>query len=121
VTLRTWQIELAVVASVLAGVNLLVGSAWLEWLGAAAVLAGFAHAQVADRLAERQAIRTQPDVECHRLATRYFVSKEALWCAYFMGHGSWSALVGCAVFLAYPIWRSFWRLYRPIKPLGSKA
>lgn len=52
--MRTWQAELAVVAVSLGAVALLSGGGWLELVGAAAVALSFAHAQVADRLAERE-------------------------------------------------------------------
>ena len=112
--MRTWKVELFVVAVVLSCVAVVSGKGLVEWVGSAAVLLSFAHAQVADRLAEREAFREKPTVECHRLATRYFVSKEILWCAYFLTHKSWSALVGVALFLAYPAWRKLWRARRPV-------
>lgn len=111
--IRTWHIELAVAAAVLIVVALATGGA-LELLGAGAVLGSFAHAQVADRLAEREAARERPAVECHRWAARYLVGKELLWCAYFVLHGSWSALAGVGLFLAYPSWRRWWRRRHPL-------
>jgi hypothetical protein len=94
------------------------GAPLLECVGAAAVLASFAHAQVADRMAEYSAKAeyfsepvlgfTRP-AACWRWALRYFVTKELLWLVYFVAHRSWSALVGVGVFLAYPLWRKWWR------------
>lgn len=107
--MRTWPFELGFVATVLGAVVLATGAPAIEWVGSGAVLASFAHGQVADRLAEKDAARALPDVECHAWARRYFVSKEALWLVYFGAKGAWSALVGCAVFLAYPVWRSWWQ------------
>lgn len=107
--IRTWHIEAFVVGSALATVVLLSGRTVVEWVGALAVLASFMHAQIADRLAEREAARPTPDVECHRHAVQYFVAKELLWCVYFVVHQSWSALVGVGLFLAYPLWRKWWR------------
>jgi hypothetical protein len=119
---RTWQAEMAVVAAVLAAVALGSGGDWLEFVGTAAVLLSFGHAQVADRLAEsererRAYVRFDNDahgVECYRWATRYLVSKEALWLVYFVLHASWSALAGVVLFLAYPLWRRWWRARHPL-------
>lgn len=51
------------------------------------------------------------------------VSKEALWTTYFIALHAWSALVGCALFLAYPLWRELWRRWHPMSqsapPEGS--
>jgi hypothetical protein len=106
---RTWHVEMLVVGAVLSAVVLLTGGSSLEWIGAGAVLLSFGHAQVADRLAENEAKREDPAVDCHRWATRYLVGKEVLWCAYFVLHGSWSALAGVGLFLAYPLWRGWHR------------
>lgn len=120
--MRTWYVEMFVVAVVLSAVALLSGGGPLELLGAAAVLLSFGHAQVADRLAEREAerrayVRFDDDahgVACHAWATRYLVGKEALWLFYFVAHRSWSALAGVALFLAYPVWRRWWRARHPL-------
>jgi hypothetical protein len=110
----TWPLELSIAALVLAGVAL-IGGGWLDALGALAVLAGFAHGQVADRLREAQE-RPSPGrgaVACFRMERRYFVGKELLWLLYFVSLGAWPALAGCALFLAYPLWRRAWRAHRP--------
>lgn len=112
-TIRTWHAEVAVVAAVLFTIAFATGG-WVEALGAVAVTVTFAHAQVADRLAERDAARERPSVACHRWATRYLVGKEALWLGYFMLHHSWSALAGVALFLAYTPWRRWWRHRHPL-------
>ncbi len=114
-TVRTWHVELAVVAVILAAVALVTHGGAVELLGAGAVTLSFAHAQVADRLAERDAARARPSVACHAWATRYLVGKEALWLAYFVVHRSWSALAGVALFLAYPLWRRWWRAGHPLR------
>jgi hypothetical protein len=107
--IRTWHVEAAGVAVVLATVTLATGARAVEWIGSLAVLASFMHGQVADRLAEREAARSSPDVHCHRWAGRYFAAKEALWLVYFVVHRSYAALAGVALFLAYPLWRRWWR------------
>ena len=111
--LRTWHVELAVVAAVLLAVVFATGGGWLELLGAGAVTLSFAHAQVADRLAElARDVRDQTLAPCHRWASRYLVGKETLWLVYFVAHRSWSALAGVALFLAYTPWRRWWRRSR---------
>lgn len=123
--MKTWHLETLTVAAVLVTVALLSGGGPLELLGAGAVLLSFGHASVADRLAEaereRRAYARFADgdtdkhaVECHRWATRYLVGKEALWLVYFVLHHSWSALAGVGLFLAYPLWRGWWRRRYPL-------
>lgn len=112
--IRTWMIEMSVVAGVLTAVALGSGGGLTELLGAAAVTLTFGHAQVAERLAERDAARERPSVRCHRWAMRYLVTKEALWLLYFVIHKSWAALAGVFLFLLYPIWRRFWRARKPL-------
>ena len=114
VQIRTWHIETAFVAIVLATVAMATGAKPVEWLGSLAVLAGFGHASIGVRMAEREAQRVRPSVECHAKQVLYYVAKELLWTAYFISTHSWSALVGCGVFLAYPIWRGIWRRYHPV-------
>lgn len=111
---RTWMLEMTLVAFVLLVVVFLTGDGWLELVGAGAVLLSFGHAQVADRLAEREASRATVSVDCHRWATRYLVGKETLWLLYFVAHRSWSALAGVGLFLVYPAWRRFWRARKPL-------
>lgn len=113
-TFRTWHAENLVVAAVLLSVWALTGFKLVELLGAAAVLCGFCHASIAERMRECEAARAVPDVECHRLSTWFFLAKEAGWFAYFAIMGAWSALVGCGVFLAYPLWRKWWRRIHPL-------
>lgn len=112
--MKTWKLELAVVAMVLGTVVVVTRGGLLEAVGALAVLAAFAHAQVTERMREKQAAKTKPDVHCHRWSLRYFMAKELLWLSYFIAHRSWSALVGVAVFLLYPLWRRWWRARRPM-------
>lgn len=112
--MRTWHIEIAIVAAVLTAVALVTGPGLIELVGAAAVTLSFAHTQVADRLAEREAARSSASVACHRWAARYLVGKEVLWLAYFVAHRSWSALAGVVLFLGYAPWRRWWRSRHPL-------
>lgn len=104
----TWRAEMAFVAVVIGGVSWASGG-WRSWIVAVAVVLSFGHAQVADRMREKEAARAMPDVECWRWSERYFVGKEAAWALYFFASRSWPALAGVAVFLAYPAWRRVWR------------
>lgn len=113
-SIRTWKLEASVAAIVLATVVLLGGNKLLEWIGALAVLLTFMHAQVTDRLAEREAARPKPEVPCFRWAQRYFVCKETLWLLYFVFHHSWSAITGVILFMLYPAWRQYWRKRHPL-------
>lgn len=107
--MRTWHAEMAVVAIVLGAVVLGTHARPIEWVGSAAVLMSFAHGQVSDRLAEKEAKRASPEVDCYRWSRRYFLAKEMLWVAYFAAIGSYSALAGCGLFLVYPAWRMWHR------------
>jgi len=117
-TLKTWYGEHAFVVTVQLAIVALAGGGWLQWLTAAAVYAGFSHASVAERLREREAARPQPTVACHRWLHGYWVAKEVLWAAVFVATGAWPALSGCGIFLAYPVWRAYWRRHHPI---GGRA
>lgn len=118
--IRTWHLELGVVALVLSIVALLTSNNLVQWIGVGAVTLTFAHAQVATRLAEReeQRGRTQAAVECYYMAQHYFVGKELLWLCYFTLLQAWTALVGVGLFLVYPFWRRWWRQHHP---LGSRT
>lgn len=106
--MKTWHVEIAAVAAVLAAVLFATGAPSAELVGSAAVLAGFGHASVSARMSEAQAAMPAPSVECWRKATYYWIAKELLWVAYFVMHQSYAAIVGCGVFLVYPLWRK-WR------------
>lgn len=113
--MKTWHAENAFVAITLGSVVAITGGRWVEWVGAAAVFCGFCHASIAERMREREAARPVPSVECHSLATWFFLAKEAGWVVYFVALHAYSALVGCAIFLAYPLWRRAWRRWHPIE------
>lgn len=117
--MKTWHFENAVAIVVLASTAMLAGNTWIEWLGAAAVFCGFCHGSIAERLREREAARPVASVECHRLLGWYFVGREVLWTTYFVALGAWSAIAGCVLFAAYPVWRKFWRKRHPLNEQGS--
>lgn len=106
--MRTWKLEMLVVAALLAGVAHAGGSGPLQWLTAAAVLLSFGHMQVANRLEEAESARPQTYVHCRAWLDRYLVAKELMWAVVFTVAGAWPALLGCAVFALYPAWRR-WR------------
>ena len=126
--LRTWHLEGLFVASALAGALVAFGRAgdWREWVAALGVQLGFHHASVANRLQEAEEARARAakdtvtehgkwlhHVECVRWLSRYWVFKELAWVAYFLATGAVSALVGCGVFIAHPLWRCTWRRFHP--------
>lgn len=115
--MKTWKVETLVVAVILLAVNFFAHRLWtIELIASAAVLLTFGHTSIAARLAEQEELRQVPQVECYRKMWYYFAGKETLWFLYFFLNHSYSALVGVCVFLAYPIWRRWWR---KIKPLGQ--
>ncbi len=109
--LKIWMLEMAVVAVVLSVVAYL-GGRTVDWVGSAAVLLTFGHAQVADRLHERAQVAPEVAIHCMPWLRRYFYGKELLWCIYFVWQGSWPALAGVGVFLLYPVWRSWWGFWK---------
>lgn len=108
--MKTWQIEMLVVACILALITALkfifTDAGPIELVGSIAVLASFGHMQIADRLREKAAQQPHPDVECHRWLSRYLLAKEILWVVFFFATGSYAALAGCFIFLFYQVWRS---------------
>jgi hypothetical protein len=113
--MKTWKIEMIVVAAILLTVNFFTQKLFtIEMLAATAVLLTFGHIQISERLAEKEAQKSFPEVECYRKLHYYFIAKELFWLAYFFMNHSYSALVGVFTFLAYPIWRKYWRKYHPL-------
>lgn len=106
--MKTWVFELLGACSVLS-VSALAAGGGAHWLSALAVALSFCHAQVASRLDEAEERRSQIGVHCRAWLARYLVAKEIAWVSYFVLTGSWPALVGCVLFLAYPVWRRWWR------------
>jgi hypothetical protein len=113
---KTWKLEMLIVSIILIAVNYFTHKLYtIELLAALAVLMTFGHAQIADRLAEQEALRTIPVVDCYRKMWYYFIGKEIFWFLYFFLNHSYSALIGVFVFIAYPFWR---KLYRKINRHG---
>lgn len=118
--IRTYAIELAFVATALATVWVSTGCKLVELVGSVGVLATFAHAQVSQRMEEKEGEKKVADVHCWRWTRRYFYLKELAWLIYFLSHGAWSALVGVFVFLLYYPWRKAWRTYASPLPPSKK-
>lgn len=112
--IKTWHFENAFVASALIAVWVATGCRPVEFIGAGAVFCGFCHASIGERMREREAARPVPSVECHTKMVWFFVAKEIGWASYFVLNRSWSALVGCAIFALYPLWRRLWRRHHPM-------
>lgn len=107
--MKTWKIEMAVVAAVLLLVNLLSHRLFtIEIVSTIAVLLTFGHAQISARLSEQQSLAEKPTVDCYRKLYLYYVGKEVCWFLYFLVNQSYSALVGVIVFLLYPLWRKYY-------------
>lgn len=112
--LRTYHFENAVVLVILAVPFFFTQDLRLtEIIAAIAVFLTFQHAQIADRMQERQAAQTVPDVECHWKSNLYFMAKEAMWILFFALTRSWAALLGAFVFFLYPFWRKWYRRRYP--------
>ena len=107
--IKTWHIEMFIVAIILFGVVAISKNSYVEILGTLAVLASFGHTQISFRLQELEEQKPVPSVECHRYLTFYFFTKEFFWFSYFIATKSYSALFGVVLFLLYPIWRKIWR------------
>jgi hypothetical protein len=141
---QTYQVEYLVVGTVLLVTRLLAGGfsldplaafsehGWLafwtdpvlriwlaDWLALIGVSYSFAHASVADRLAEVEGERVTagqaPTIECYDKLHGSFVKREIAWLLTFLLLQSWSALVGVFIFLAYPAWRHAWRRHYPVR------
>ncbi len=112
---KTWMGETAVVACILSLVAYFTGNHLVQWVQALAVLCTFGYVSVANRVLEVEQQKDKPSVECHKMAMRYFVAKEIFWAIAFLMIKAYPALIGIGIFLAYPVWRKWWRRYHPIK------
>jgi hypothetical protein len=113
--IKTWMYEISVIAAVLFSVTLIFANNLVNWLSTFAVLFTFNHAQIADRLKERQKKMEVPDVECYHKLDKLFVIKEILWITTFIIIGSYAAIVGSVMFALYPLWRKYYRHnFKPI-------
>lgn len=116
--MKTWHIELSVVAVVLITVTLLTNPDWVNWVTTLAILFTFNHAQIGDRLQERQAVRQVKDVPCYYKLNKLFAAKEVLWIIAFLLMHNYAAIVGSGLFALYPYWRKLYRKH--FKPLTTQ-
>lgn len=112
--MKTWKIEAFIIFSVLLIQLFFTGFGFGEIICSIAVYITFLHCQVADRMQERQAILSVPDVECHHKLNKYFIAKELLWVTFFAINKNYAALSGAILFSIYPIWRKYYRKIKPI-------
>src|ERR1700748_1321417 len=113
--IKTWIVESAVVLALLLIPTLFTGFHWREMIGVLAVFFTFKQTQIADRMSEKNAKQATPDVHCYKWFYRHLIIKEVLWVSFFIMVKSWPALIGCAIFLLYPIWRKAYRKFKPVK------
>lgn len=113
--LRTWHLELAVVATTLVVLTYFLANNLDNWIATLAVAITFGYTQISDRLAEKQKLLPDPSVECYWKLNYYFWAKEIIWVILFIRIHSYAALGGCVIFALYPFWRKFYRF--KIKPL----
>ena len=112
--MRTWHKEAIVVGAVLIVQLFFTRFALPEITASLAVFFTFLHAQVGDRMQERQATMEIPDVHCYWKLNWYFWIKEFLWISFFLMNGAYAALSGAIMFFIYPFWRKYWRKIKPI-------
>jgi hypothetical protein len=113
--MKTWKYEILVVAIILVAVTFFTKNDWVNWVTTLAILLTFNHAQIGDRLQERQGAMDKPTVECYHKLNKLFAGKEVCWIIAFLLMKNYAAIVGSALFAVYPIWRKYYR--RKIKPL----
>ncbi len=110
--MRTWIWEMIVAAVILFAVALYQAE-MIHFISAAAVLFTFGHMQIANRLEEAESKKSIPEIECYYKLNRYLWAREILWVITFLLLNNWPALIGCALFLLYPLWRKTYRKYYP--------
>jgi hypothetical protein len=107
--MKTWKIEISVVAFILLVINFFTHKLFsIELLSSFAVIFSFGHAQIASRLAEQESLKSIPNIKCYYKLIYFFIAKEILWFIYFLFNHCYSALIGVIIFLIYPFWRKMW-------------
>lgn len=96
--MKTWHIELFVVSVILCATTYFFSNNAINWITTVAIIFTFQHAQIGDRLAERQKILDKPSVECYWKLRWYFGIKEVLWIVAFVLMHNYAAVVGSFVF-----------------------
>lgn len=108
--IRTWHLETAVVYTILVATNLYVHADTAGWVAAVAVGLSFGTASIGQRMTEAQEKQAVKTVHCYKAYNWYFVGKEIMWVATFVMLKSWASLVGCGIFLIYPVWRRYYTM-----------
>lgn len=99
-------LEAILAASILIALALSTGGL-LEWIGGLAVFTGFLHLQVQEEARGFAPLAT---------SVRFYilmVAREILWISYFLLAGTYAAIIGSILFLAFPLWRRW--LYRTVE------
>ncbi len=117
--IKTWHYELAVISLVLCATTFILSNNLVNWITTAAIILTFQHAQIGDRLQERQKVLDKPTVECFWKLNWLFGGKEVLWITAFVLMGNYAAIIGSVMFSLYPIWRKYYR--SKIKPLDIES
>ncbi len=99
--MKTWHYELMVVAFILCATTFLFSNNLINWITTAAIIITFQHAQIGDRLQERQKFWTS-----HRITA-------------FILMQNYAAIIGSFMFSLYPVWRKYYRT--KIKPLRAES
>ena len=116
--MKTWHVEGAVVAAILAlSTYLLTPCRTEDWLAAAAGQMDFHYMIVATRLDEDRPLPKDGEEASLLWLTRYLLLKEGLWASAFLCAGLYPPLIAVGVFLLYAPWRKFWVKVHPKKVL----
>lgn len=113
--MKTWHYELIVISLILCGITFFAANNLVNWVTTVAVLLTFQHAQIGDRLQERQGVMDKPTVECYHKLNKLFAAKEVFWITAFILMANYAAIFGSALFALYPLWRKYYR--NKIKPI----
>lgn len=113
--MRTWHYEVLIVSILLSLVTFFFANNWVNWVTTLAIVLTFQHAQIGDRLQERQEKLEIKTVECYHKLNKLFSAKELVWILAFLLMKNYSAIVGSVLFFVYPMWRKYYR--KNIKPL----
>ncbi len=96
--IKTWHIEITVIALVLAVINLLFANNLVNWITTVAILLSFNHGQIGDRLQEQQTVMTVKTVECYHKLNKLFGAKEIVWIVAFLLMKNYVAIAGSFLF-----------------------
>ena len=111
--MKTWHFESLVVVLILSAITYFTGNRYQDWIAVLAVWLSFGHASISERLREKEAAQDIPTIECYQKLNYYWIAKEIVWVIFFLATKSYSALVGCFIFIIYPYWRKLWRKLHP--------